>query len=550
MSYTFDLGPWSRPITTTSAEAQIWFDRGLNWTYAYNQEEAVHCFRKALEFDPNCAMLYWGIAYAHGPFYNRPWYRFTDPEVAETLPACFEAARMAVSLIQGATHPEQGLIEAISLRYQKSHELDRAVLLDWHRQFTDAMREVYRRHPDDMDIAALFAEAAVTCTPRKLWDLQKGVPNPDSLAAEGLEVLDHAVATIRKTGIVHPGVLHMHIHALEMSPFPQKALISADLLRGYAPDAGHLEHMGAHIYVLCGDFAQAVQQSRRAVVADDKYLAHAGAGNFYTTARCHDFHLYMYAAMFLGQYETALHAADRICTTATPELIAASYPFMAAILDGYSAMRTHVLVRFGRWRELTIESPPENPDATPIRAAMHLYGKGVGHAALGEVVEAERALDSFLGACTRITEDAVFLSNSVRDILRVGEAMLFGELEYRKGNHDVAFDALREAVRRDDALSYTEPWAWMHPPRHALGALLAEQGRYEEAESVYRADLGYSGELPRCCQHPDNVWALHGLMECVERRDRKDEAVILRQKLDFALARTDVPIRAACCCRS
>ena len=99
--------------------------------------------------------------------------------------------------------------------------------------------------------------------------------------------------------------------------------------------------------------------------------------------------------------------------------------------------------------------------------------------------------------------------------------MLEGELEYHKGNYEAAFAALRESVRRDDSLSYTEPWAWMHPPRHALAALLAEQGHYAEAEEVYRDDLGLSGRIQRCTQHPDNVWALHGIVECLRREERQ-----------------------------
>ena len=262
------------------------------------------------------------------------------------------------------------------------------------------------------------------------------------------------------------------------------------MVRGLVADGGHIEHIAAHIYVLCGDYAQAVEQCRRAVEADDKYLAHAGPVNFYTTARCHDLHLYMYTAMFLGQYGTALAAANRICTTATPELLASSYPFMASILDGYSAMRTHVYVRFGKWRELIEDRLPETPERTPIRVAMNRYGKGVAYSALGDIDKAETARAEFQGLLETIPEDAIFLSNQVRDILRVGEAMLEGELEYRKRNYERAFNALRLAVERDDNLNFTEPWAWMHPPRHALGALLAQQGRYEEAETVYRTDLG------------------------------------------------------------
>ena len=222
---------------------------------------------------------------------------------------------------------------------------------------------------------------------------------------------------------------------------------------------------------------------------------------------------------------------------------------MASILDGYSAMSMHVLVRFGRWKDLIAMPVPQERSLRPIETAMHAYGQGVAHAALGQIEKAEAARDAFDEAAAAIPEDAIFLSNTVRDMLRIGEAMLDGELEYRKKNYDRAFASLRLAVSRDDGLNYTEPWAWMHPPRHALGALLAEQGMFSEAEVVFRADLGYDASLPRCCQHPDNVWALLGLVECVEHAGDANELRLLRQRLEFAKVRADVPIDTSCFCR-
>ena len=551
--YAFDLGAWKRDIATASPEAKAWFDLGLNWLYAYNHEEAVSCFREAIGHDPDCAMAWWGIAYAGGPFYNRPWIRYSEREIAETLPACHDAAREARRALERANDArpdERALIEAVSARYRSRSETDHRVLDRWHREFTDAMRAVHAAFPTDPDVAALFAEAAITCTPRQLWNLKTGTPNPDALTGEAVSVLETAIGEIERTGIGHPGILHIYVHAMEMSPFPERALRAADMLRGLVPDGGHIEHVAAHIYVLCGDYAQAMEQCRRAVHADDRYLDAAGPFNFYTTARCHDLHLYMYTAMFLGRYGEAIGAANRIRATATPELVASSYPFMASILDGYSAMRTHVHVRFGKWRELIEDELPDRPEQTPIRVAMHYYGKGVAYAALGDIESAEAARVRFDRHLQTIPEDAIFLSNSVRDILLVGEAMLDGELEYRKRNHDIAFDALRLAVARDDNLNFTEPWAWMHPPRHALGALLVEQGRLEEAETVYRTDLGYTGGIARCSQHPDNVWAIHGLLECVKQRGEPNEARLLEQKLRFAQARTDVAIGSSCYCRT
>lgn len=548
-AYPFDLGSWQRKITTTSAQAQIWFDRGLNWTYGYNQEEAVACFQNALRHDPDCAMAHWGIALAHGPFYNRPWVRFSDPEIPPTLQKCHDAARRAKELAATCTKAEHALIDAIQLRYQGTDTLDHATLNGWHDAYTDAMRAVHAAFPDDPDITALFVEAAVTRTPRQLWDIQTGAPLPDSDIVEVMEVMGDALARCNARGITHPGLAHMHIHALEISSRPEEALVSADALCGFSPDAGHLHHMPGHIYVLMGDYDRAVQQSEWAVAANDRYLAHAGARNFYTTARCHDFHLLMFAAMFQGHFAKALSAADRICAEATQELIDWAPPFMGSILDGYSAMRIHVLVRFGRWQDLADIAERPDPAQTPIRAAMLAYGQCVAHAALGQIAEANAARERFYDIYDTIPEEAIFLSNPIRAMLAVGAAMMEGELAYHKGDHEAGFDHLRRGVARNDALNYTEPWAWMHPPRHALGALLAEQGQYSEAEQVFRADMGLVPGAPRCSQHPANIWALRGLLECVEHRGAGDEAKAIARQLEQAQRQADVPVTAACCCR-
>ncbi|SIS95761.1 tetratricopeptide repeat protein [Paracoccus saliphilus] len=548
--YRFDLNDWRRPVTTSSPQARTWFDRGLAWTYGYNHEEAVLCFREALKHDPHCAMAWWGIAYASGPFYNRPWIRFTRSEIAEALPVCHDAAARAVAASAGVSPQEKALIEAIPCRYPQAEPAPLAELNRWHDDFTDRMRAAHRAFPDDLDIAALFVEAAVTRTPRKLWNIRTGAPLPGSDIVEAVEVLDRAMRGMTAPGATpHPGIIHMYLHAMEMSQEPEKALLAADTLRDLAQDEGHFHHMPAHIYVQCGDYAQSLAVSKRAVARDDKYLAERGARNFYTTARCHDLHLYMFAAMMLGQYRSALYAADRICGTATPELIAESFPFMAAILDGYSAMRVHVLVRFGRWSDLIAAEQVHDAERTPIRAAMDAYGKGVAHSALGNVDEAEMAQRRFHDILANIPGEAVFLSNPVTEMLAVGEAMLEGELEYRKGNYDRAFRALRLAVERDDNLTYTEPWAWMHPPRHALGALLAEQGHFAQAEEAYRADLGLDDQIARCTRHPDNIWALRGLLECLEHKGDRSGQAMIAQKLAIAEARADVAVTSACFCR-
>jgi hypothetical protein len=225
-------------------------------------------------------------------------------------------------------------------------------------------------------------------------------------------------------------------------------------------------------------------------------------------------------------------------------------PKLVATTEAYYAMKMHVLVRFGRWREIIEEPLPADPEIYKVSIPMHHYARAIAHATLKDPAAADRERTLFHQAMARIPADQKFLSNFAHATLGVGEAMLDGEVEYHRGNYEQAFARLREAVHRDDSLNYTEPWAWMHPPRHALAALLMEQGHHAEAETVYRDDLGLSGRVQRCTQHPDNVWSLHGLVECLQRRGETEELPALEAKLAAALARVDVPITSSCMCRT
>src|SRR6266849_10894082 len=265
--------------------------------------------------------------------------------------------------------------------------------------------------------------------------------------------------------------------------------------------------------------------------------------------RNHNYHSVIYGAMFLGQYTPAIEAAQELIDTTPEALLRIPSPPMADFIEGFLAMKQHVLVRFGKWREIIAQELPKDRELYCSTTAMMLYAKGVAHSTLGEIAEAEKVSAAFLEAKRRVPESRRVHNNTVQDLLGVAEAMLNGELEYRRGNHEAAFAHLRRSVELDDALPYDEPWGWMQPTRHALGALLLEQGRIEEAEAVYRSDLGLDGKLSRACQHPDNLWSLHGLHECLTRRGETVEAALIKQRLDLALARSEVPVKASCFCR-
>jgi tetratricopeptide (TPR) repeat protein len=548
----FDLGKHAKPISTSSVEAQRWFNMGLNWCYGFNHEEGVKCFLKALEHDPECVMAHWGVAYGSGPFYNNVWRQFSAAEAGEATKLGYDHLQRARQFAYTASRLENQLVDALAQRFQEPNCVSGADFDCWDDAYTNAMRGVFQANKDDHDVAALFAEAMMTRTAWQLWDVKTGLPAARSDVLEALDVIERSIAmqdTAQEPQ--NPAILHLHIHATEMSNEPERAMRSADILGTLCPDAGHMNHMPGHTYVLCGDYEKAKQASEKAIRADNMYVDYAGAFNFYTTARCHDLHLMMYACMFLGQFKPAMAAAEQMCATLSKEVLSVKgRPQLAITMEGYYSMKMHVLVRFGRWQDIVDAPMPDDPALYCVSTAMHHYAKGVAHAALKDFTAAEQERTQFQASVARIPDNRKFFNNSARATLSVGEKMLDGELEYHKGKHTAAFAHLRESVFRDDNLEYTEPWAWMHPPRHALAALLAEQGLFDEAEDVYRTDLGLNGTLQRCAQHPDNVWALHGLIECLRHRGETDELPALEAKLATALAKTDVPITSSCLCRA
>jgi len=541
----YDLGDFERRISTSSKDAQVWFNRGLVWTYGFNHQAAAECFEQAIHQDGNCAMAYWGLAYALGPNYNKPWDVYDKEDLEATLRRTHAAAAKARTLATTATAVEKALASAIQNRYPESSAVEDPA--KWNRMYSDAMHTVYEHFPDDLDVATLYADSLMNLTPWRLWDIHTGKPVPGAKTLEVKAVLDQALQ--RPGGLLHPGLLHLYIHLMEMSPTPEVALTLADRLRGLIPDAGHLQHMPSHLDVLCGDWRRAIASNSDGIRADEKYVAEVGAVNFYTLYRCHNYHFRIYAAMFAGQYGVASSTATALAATIPEALLRVESPPMADWLEGFLAMRVHVLIRFGRWKELIDLQLPDDKDLYCSTVATMQYAKGVALAATGQIREAEKTRELFKWAVDRVKPSRTVFNNSVLSVLKIASAMLDGELEYRKGNFDLAFRHLRKAIELDDRMPYDEPWGWMQPTRHAYGALLLEQGHVEEAAKVYAADLGLDNSLPRALQHPNNVWALHGYHECLQRLGRHAEANIIGNQLRMAMAVADVPIHSSCFCR-
>lgn len=513
-----DLGTYRRPVTTSSPQAQRWFDQGLALTYAFNHYEAIRAFEAATEADPHCAMAWWGIAYAHGPNINAP---AMSPQASE---AAHAALQRALACREQATPVERALIDALSERYQLPAPEDRAEL---DRAYADAMRSVWERFPQDADAGALFAEALLDLRPWDQWT-KEGLAQPGT--SEVIATLEQMLAAHPQ----HPGALHFWIHTIEASPDPARALFAADRLRMLVPDAGHLVHMPAHIYVRTGRYADAVSANARAVAVDRRYFAQAGHGKFYDFYFAHNLHFLAYAAMLDGRREIALEAARAI----PREVVPPADPFAKVLMDGVMGTDLHVLVRFGRFDDVL--AAPEPPQGWPVWHAFWRYARALSCSGTGRIEQAEQERAAFETERAALPAGALVVVNTASDVFRVASLMLEGELLFRRGQQDEAFAKLREAVTHEEALKYDEPPGWLQPVRHALGALLLEAGRHAEAETVYREDLA---------RHPHNGWALHGLAECLRARGASDEAAAATAAFQDAWARADTVIEASCFCR-
>jgi tetratricopeptide (TPR) repeat protein len=563
-SYPYDLGTYTRTITTGSPSAQKWFTRGLLWNYGFNHEEAAHCFERAIKADPDCAMAYWGLALALGPNYNKPWEFFDADELEKTVKRTHDAVQKAQEHAVRASPVEQALVEALKARYPKASERDAQKCESWNRGYAEAMAKVYERFGQDLDVAALYAGSLMDLTPWALWDLRTGEPAEGAETLEVKAVLDKAFS--QPGGRDHPGLLHLYIHLMEMSPTPESALPIANRLRQLVPDAGHLQHMPSHLDVLCGDWTNAIEANSFAIVDDDKFLAQEGAENFYSLYRCHDYHFKIYAAMFAGQKAVALETANQLSASIPGDLLRINSPPMADWLEGFLAMRIHALVRFGLWEEIIALRLPEDRELYCTTAAMMLYAKGLAYANTDRLDDAVRCREDFRDSVSKVPESRTLFNNTCVDILAVAAGMLDAEVEFRRGAEEESFEHFKKAIFLSDNLKYDEPWGWMQPPRHAYGALLLEHAEnktkhhsseekrkqlIEEALEVYASDLGFRDTLPRACRHPKNIWALHGFLECVEKLGRQDteEGKLAKKQYEEALKGADIPVAASCACR-
>ncbi|KAG7349791.1 tetratricopeptide repeat protein [Nitzschia inconspicua] len=423
------------------------------------------------------------------------------------------------------------------------------------RPYADALRKVYEKYPDDPEVAYCFAESLMVLNAWHLYEYPTGTAvSPD--VDETRTVLERSLALHKD----HAGLCHMYVHLSEMSAHPELALTACEPLRNNFPQAGHLIHMPTHIDVLVGDYEKCVLYNCKAIEADERSMlispGTAGRESFYFGYIVHNFHMSVYGAILGGFEAKAMALSERLNQALTEEMFEEN-PDLTAYLEAYSALDVHVLIRFGRWQKILELASPKNQSLMLFRAASIRFGRALAYANMGNIQEAKREVHKF--DSLRGDPDAAFRilhNNSVERLLAVDSVMAHGEIAYREGKHEEAFELLRKAVNMQDNLKYDEPWGKMQPIRHALGGLLLEQGHLDESENVFRQDLKL---------HPRNPWALVGLMAVLRKKATKgkgccsesssasdyaqeiaqlDETLKEQRRQKFA----DVDIKVACAC--
>jgi len=495
-------GNWHHPVSTSNAQAQAFFDQGLRQIYAFNHDEAARSFQRAAELDPKLAMAYWGIAEAVGPNYN-------DPASEERFAQAHTAIEKALVLGADASESDKAYIAALAKRFPADPKSDLRAAAE---QYRDAMRDMIKRFPDDLDAATLFAEAGMNLHPWGLW-------RPDGTPEEGTEEIVTTLESVIRREPNHMGAIHYYIHSVEASNSPERALAGANRLAELAPAAGHIVHMPAHIYIRTGDYEAALKTNQKAALADQAYIKASGAEGIYPLMYySHNLHFIAMAAAMNGNYAEARRGAQMLAANVGPH-VKEMPP-----LGGFMTVPLAVEVRFHKWNEL-LKTPQPDPTLQTATVFWH-FAHGMALAGTGDLDGAEAEHKIIAEAEAKTPPDAVFqmpINNKTKDILKIAENVLGAKISYAKNDMDATVAQLRTAVATQDLLKYDEPEDWFYPVRENLGAVLLKIGDNAGAEEVFRGDLA---------RHPRNPRSLFGLEQAMKGQERAYDAGFVHKQFE------------------
>lgn len=522
-------------VTTQSLQARAFFNQGLSLAFAFDHGEARRAFAEALRLDPACAICAWGLSYVTGPYVNRP--------ERDDLVATRAHVQRALQLAGGASERERALIRAQAIRVGVDPLLPVSAAAATAGEaplppgaicvtnvprdadpadiaYAQAMARVAFDHPDDADIGVLHAEALMMLSPWDWWSKQ-GEPNDGT--REAIAELGRVLARAPD----HAGALHYLIHAYEQSPTPEKAVDAAQRLPALAPQAGHLVHMPAHVWMRLGRYAEATAANRAAVEADAALAAQMRAQGFAPLVQpTHHFHFLWSSASLQGAGAEAIRAADQVAA-----LAAAGDSTYGGGNDYFLALPLFARVRFARWDEIDAMPAPQGASVYP-RAMWH-WARGVAQARRGNAAAAERELTALRALADDASLDGRLYKgiDELRAFVQLGVAALEGEAFAARRQWPQAIAALGRAVRLEDALEAEEPPPWAMSTRVALASVQLLAGRVIDAQRSARADL---------VRYPANGWALYVLAESLRRQGRVHEAQRVQAQFEAAWTGADL----------
>jgi tetratricopeptide (TPR) repeat protein len=487
MTLESGLGKVHWPVSTKNAEAQRFFDQGMEYVYGFNHESAVRSFQRATELDPDLAMGYWGASLALGPNINLD----VDPDREKQA---YEGAQTGLAHTSHASAKERDLVSALTRRYSNDPKAD---LKKLGADYSAAMGELSEKYPADLDIATLYAESMMDLHPWKFWS-HDGKPN------EGTTTIVSVLESVLRRNPNHLGANHYYIHAVEASAHPERALASAKRFQTMAPASGHLVHMPAHIYQRTGNYAGAALANTKAAETDRDFIKKNGGESIYAMMYYnHNLQFGLASYAMVGRFAEAKKMADEFSANAAT---------MANVMppaEGFATSSLLLLVRFGRWRDVLKEKPVE---AGPLSTAYSHFARGSAFARLGNVAGAESEQKAFEAARAKVPDEPGLYQNSQKNVIEVAAHVLAGRIAAAKGDHKQAIAEYTTAVEEEDALDYDEPTDWFYPTRETLGAALLHDHRPADAAKVFRADLA---------RNPHNPRSLYGLAAAL-RAQKKD----------------------------
>lgn len=508
----------SYPVTTKSPEAQKYFNQGLLFAYGFNHAEAARSFYQAIRLDSTCAMCYWGYAFVLGPNYNAGM----DPGHYERA---FEAMKSANKYAASCTEKEKALIKAMTVRYAKEAPESRSHL---DSAFMEAMKIVHQQYPEDVDIASIYAESLMDMHPWDLWE-------KDGAAKPWTPEIIKAIEVAIRLNPNHPGGHHYNIHALEASPYPERALASAKKFDdGMVPRAGHLVHMPSHIYINTGDYHLGSIANINALKQDSTYVTQCHAQGSYPLALYpHNYHFLAATATLEGKSEWAFDAADKMAKRVNhkgmlvPEL---------ATLQHYYSIPYFVMVKFGKWQEI-LKMPALDTSLIYPGGIRH-YARGMAYLGLKDLEKAKIELKELkaVASMEELKTMTIWEINSLHTVADIAQKVLEGEILVAESKSAESISLLKQAVAVEDQLNYNEPPDWFFSVRHHLGAVLLANGQPDEAIKVYLEDLD---------RFPKNGWALSGLKQAYLDSRQSVKAEETDVLLKEAWAHADVKLKGS-----